>query len=189
MSEGGHAHIRTDATHRAAGNSIVSRSIDSIFSSPWFEGKLVEFMKIDVEGHELKVLKGAFKTLMSHRVRHLQVEIGQGFDPKNSNRWERAGSDSQDAVGLLTMLNSIFEIRFILSHGAQLVPPHWKVFHCKGFRPSDAISDEVETTDDYGYALVTATDILKLFEILMMGDVNLWLRLRDGMQDADIACK
>ena len=59
--------------------------------------KSIDLLKIDVEGHELKVLQGSLNTLKSGIIKRIQFEYGGSF--KNS------GSKLEDIFNLLMSFN------------------------------------------------------------------------------------
>lgn len=75
-----HACMHLDAfcnvhKHFSTEHSIKTKTVDQILEE---EGiGIVDFLKIDVEGHELKVLRGADTALKSGRIRMIQFEFTQ----------------------------------------------------------------------------------------------------------------
>jgi FkbM family methyltransferase len=59
-----------------ARETVVMTTVDEIVRAHGLER--VHFLKIDVEGHDLEVLKGAHRTLSDGRVEIVQVEVGFG---------------------------------------------------------------------------------------------------------------
>ena len=63
----------------------------------------VDFLKIDVEGHELKVLRGALKSLESNIIKCLQFEY--------NDYWKKSGHKLEDVIKLLSSFNySIYRL-------------------------------------------------------------------------------
>ena len=59
------------------GIKIIKQSLDNLFLN---KIKVIDFIKIDVEGHELQVLKGAEKIIEKHHPA-MMIEINDGFAP------------------------------------------------------------------------------------------------------------
>jgi FkbM family methyltransferase len=95
VSSTGGRLLRLYTPDETAGNASLHERRDSYFSRQRFSQievttvtidetierfglDRVDFMKIDVEGHELEVLKGAMKSLSASRIRALSFEFGSG---------------------------------------------------------------------------------------------------------------
>jgi hypothetical protein len=72
--------------------------------------------KIDVEGFEIAVLKGARKNLLrNHHVRALVIEVG-------SDRWSCANNSFEKGTFEMEALSALFQNSFILLRGAGSCP-------------------------------------------------------------------
>lgn len=72
-------HQRRDSyfsTNDFASVDVQTTTIDEIAAT--YGLRTVDFMKVDVEGHELSVLEGAKRSLEEHRIKALSFEFGSG---------------------------------------------------------------------------------------------------------------
>lgn len=73
----------------------------------------IAFLKIDVEGHELSVLRGAQRMLAQRRIRHIQFEFGE------------ANLDSRTYLrDFYDLLGKDFDLYRIVSDGLRALPPY-----------------------------------------------------------------
>lgn len=102
--------------------------LDDVFSTPSFH---LDFLKIDTEGYDLKVLKGAYNLLK--RTRFIQFEYNAS--------WAQAGSTLADALQYLQNLG--FSIYLIRSSGLHpLRYEYWQEY----FRYSNFLACRTEDT-------------------------------------------
>jgi hypothetical protein len=74
------------------------------------------FVKIDVEGFEIAVLKGARSSLLrKHHVRALVIEVGP-------DRWSRANNTFEEGAFEMEALSALFQHSFILLRGTGSCP-------------------------------------------------------------------
>ena len=71
----------------------------------------IDLIKIDVEGFEIAVLKGAKQTLYQSKVNAMLIEIGP-------NRWNRAGISLSSGVSELISLSTQFTHSFLLTRAS-----------------------------------------------------------------------
>ena len=76
--EGRYARIASlsplDVIDKSFTETVEIRTLDEVVSE-WNIG-VIDLLKIDVEGHELAVIKGSEKTIASQCIKHIQFEIG-----------------------------------------------------------------------------------------------------------------
>jgi len=92
-----HDHIDSD-------NNWKLRSLKTIYKDLGHEGKIIDYLKIDIEGGEWKVLAEMIKTGMMSKVRQLAVE----FHLSSSNSME----EFRSAVALLKSMEDSGLVRF-----------------------------------------------------------------------------
>jgi FkbM family methyltransferase len=98
----GASHL-VDRLINDAANSVPVLTLDSILAtSPQFASRQVHFIKIDVEGWELGVLRGSIETLKAHHP-DLLIEINQGA-------LARQGVAPHQIYSLLTSLGYTYRI-------------------------------------------------------------------------------
>ena len=102
---------------------IEVKSLDGFLESEGIDR--ITYLKIDVEGHELKVLEGAKNALSEGRVDNIQFEFGEGMLESRvffRDFWE--------------MLSPQFTIYRILSNGLREIGAYSRnleIFHCVNF--------------------------------------------------------
>jgi len=72
--------------------------------------EFIPFIKIDVEGFEIDVIKGTKQSLFQTRIGALLIEVGP-------NRWNRAGNSLEEGIEEMKALSNLFEASFILVRG------------------------------------------------------------------------
>jgi len=79
-SEAASLHVRRDTYHQHTGKSLAEtvpvRTVDGLMTELGIAQ--IDFLKIDVEGHELAVLHGAQRALESGAIRAIAFEFGSG---------------------------------------------------------------------------------------------------------------
>ena len=67
------SHVVTTATAGSSYKKITTRSLDALIESKQFP--FPDFLKLDVQGHEMEVLKGAAKSLANSTVCLLEITL------------------------------------------------------------------------------------------------------------------
>lgn len=126
----------------------------------------VDFVKIDVEGFEIAVLKGAKKSLFQSKIGALIMEVGP-------NRWHRAQASLEEGIDELKEMASHFKSWFLLVRSAG---SYWKT--CPPALAEASLADKnpriignvhlykIETSDELGALLLELNKI--------GGDCNFW---------------
>jgi hypothetical protein len=91
FQSGEESQSRVSAKPSDSANMIASVTLDSIFAN-----RALDVIKIDVEGHEEAVLRGACRVLQSHEraPRVIYIEV-------HPYAWEAVGTSSASLVGFL----------------------------------------------------------------------------------------
>jgi FkbM family methyltransferase len=110
------------SSHDHATELISSARLDDLVEQ-WYPHEDVYLLKIDVEGQEIRALRGASLLFEHRRVHHGFIEIGDGpMDPRflppgaprNLTRWQHAGVSVDDAIRSLEALHAWGYVLYVL---------------------------------------------------------------------------
>ena len=128
----------------------------------------VAFAKIDVEGFEIAVLKGAWRSLL-----HPEIHIGSLLMEVGPTRWKRAGIPLQEGIDQMQLLSQRFQ-KFVLL--LRFKGSFWK--KCPPSLAIDAkLSDaKPETLDNVHMYMVQANEVVPLLKAMDAKDYdcNFW---------------
>jgi len=94
----------------------------------------IDFLKIDVEGHELSVLRGASRSLSSGVIQAVQFEYGASFIS--------AGSSLGEVYSILTAAN--FEVFRLLPYGKRRVNSMESIFGLENYQHSNWVAEKMQ---------------------------------------------
>jgi len=128
----------------------------------------IAFVKIDVEGFEIAVLKGAWRSLL-----HPEIHIGSLLMEVGPTRWKRAGIPLQEGIDQMQLLSQRFQ-KFVLL--LRFKGSFWK--KCPPSLAIDAkLSDaKPETLDNVHMYMVQANEVVPLLKAMDAKDYdcNFW---------------
>lgn len=110
------------SSHDHATELISSARLDDLVEQ-WYPHEDVYLLKIDVEGQEIRALRGASLLFEHRRVHHGFIEIGDGpMDPRflppgaprNLTRWQHAGVSVDDAIRSLEAVHAWGYVLYVL---------------------------------------------------------------------------
>jgi FkbM family methyltransferase len=128
------AHARPGAVER----SVPSRTLSALLGARGIER--VDYLKVDAEGHDLSVLRGAREMLQAQAIRCLQFEY--------NDAWLLGGSRLADALGLLEAAGYVTYL--LRGDGLHRLPYEW---FGEYYSYSNFVAFPSERTEELAYLL------------------------------------